>query len=150
MKGYGWTAYDPRVGGSQVIHDEELNIDIKTDFVKNEDGSGWAVRVFGSTKPGAEMSENTKTSLIFHIAHEAAIGSSKKALVCESLEGGNGHVSGAECRGKDPNLGSFEFRVNADPKTNRIGFKAIRSLKVPENKIWRAKGMCNLPRSRNS
>lgn len=141
MKSYGWTAYDSRVGGSQVIHDAKLNVDIQTDFVKNEDGSAWAVRVLGLPRSGAEDVGKVKTSIIFHIAHESAVGSFKKSLQCERLDGGKGHIAGAKCLGKDPNLGDFEFRVNADPKDNNIMFKAIRSLSVTEDRIWKAKGM---------
>lgn len=141
MKGFGWTAYDARAGGSQVIHDAKLNVDITTDFVKNEDGSAWAVRVLGRPNPGAEEVGEVKTSIIFHIAHESAVGSSKKSLQCERLDGGKGHISGAKCTGKDPSLGDFEFRINADPKDNNIQFKAIRSLRVTEDRIWKAKGM---------
>lgn len=142
MKAYGWTAYDPRAGGSQLIQDARLNLDIRTEFVKNEDGSAWAVRVLGEPRPGAAGVAGVKTALIFHIAHESAVGSNTKSLQCERLDGGKGHrISGARCAGKDPNLGDFEFRVNANPKDNKIRFKAIRSLSVDEDRIWKAKGV---------
>lgn len=141
MKAYGWTAYDTRTGGSQLIHDAKLNVDIRTEFVKNEDGSAWAVRVLGSPRPGAADVGEVKTSLIFHIAHESAVGSNKKSLQCERLDGGKGHIAGARCMGKDPKLGDFEFRINANPKDNKINFKAIRSLSVAEDNIWKAKGV---------
>lgn len=141
VKAYGWTAYDTRVGGTQVIHDAKLNVDIRTEFVKNEDGSAWAVRVLGLPHPGAGHVGSVRTSLIFHLAHESALGRSQKSLQCERLGGGKGHISGARCMGKDPDLGEFEFRINADPKDNNIKFNAIRSLNVAEANIWRAKGM---------
>lgn len=147
MRGFGWTAYDARAGGSQIIQDAKLNVDMTTDFVKNDDGSAWAVRVMGVPKSGAPGGGEVKTSIIFHLAHESAVGSSKKSLQCERLDGGKGHISGAKCMGKDPSLGAFEFRINADPKDNNIKFKAIRSLRVTEDRIWKAKGMAesNIP-----
>lgn len=142
MKGYGWTVYDPRVGGSQVIHDAPLGVNLMTEFVKNEDGSGWAVRVSGEVRPDIDA-DAVDTSLIFHLAIEGAVGSAVKAkpLRCERLDGGAvGHISGTECRGKDDRLGAFVVRINADPKTNVIKKSAIRSKRVREDKIWQAKG----------
>ncbi|KAK7746002.1 Processing alpha glucosidase I [Cytospora paraplurivora] len=78
MKGYGWTMYDPRVGGSQAIHDEELGVDLTTDFLKTEDGHGWTVRVAGTPRPGAPT--NLKTSIIFHLALEGMDASKEKTL----------------------------------------------------------------------
>lgn len=130
--------YDPRGGGTQVIQDAKLGVNLMTEFVKNEDGSGWAVQVSGEVRPDIEA-ETVNTSLIFHVAMEGAIGSTKKGLVCERLTESNGHISGTQCRGKDENLGSFDFRINADPKDNVIKKSAIRSKRVDEDKTWQAK-----------
>lgn len=140
MKGYGWTVYDPRVGGSQVIHDAPLGVNLMTEFVKNDDGSGWAVRVSGEVRPDIDA-DAVDTSLIFHLAMEGAVGSAAKALRCDRLDGGAmGHISGIECRGKDNKLGAFVVRINADPKANVIKQSTIRSKRVREDKIWQAKG----------
>lgn len=139
MQGYGWTTYDPRVGGSQTIHDKQLGVDLATEFVKNEDGSGWAVRVSGVVRPDA-VADVVKTSLIFHVAMEGAADLTKKKLSCERLSGGNGHISGMQCRGEESKLGPFDIRINADPKTNAIKKSLIRSKRVPEEKTWQAKG----------
>lgn len=138
METYGWTVYDPRVGGSQAIRDKELGVDLTTHFVKAEDGSGWAVRVSGTVRPDAK-DQKVVTTIIFHVAMESTIGSSTKGLLCERLTGNNGHIDGVECRGKDPNLGPFDFRVNADPKDHVIKASFIRSKRVPEDKTWQAK-----------
>lgn len=145
VKEYGWTAYDSRAGGTQTIRDAKLAVDIRTDFVKNDDGSAWAVRVAGFPRPEVDQVGVVNTSIIFHIAHEAAVGTNKKSLQCERLDGGKGHISGAKCMGKDPKLGDFEFRINADPKDSKIKFKAIRSLRVAEPSIWKAKGVYTYP-----
>ena len=41
VDGFGWTAYDARVGGSQTIRDGAGHVEIGTDFVKTEDGTLW-------------------------------------------------------------------------------------------------------------
>lgn len=135
---YGWAFYDPRVGGSQTIRDKALGIDLTTEFVKNEDGSGWAVRVSGAVRPDADV-DTVNTSLVFHVAMEGTIGSATKGLVCERLKGGNGHIDGVSCHGKDPALGDFDLRVNADPKDHVITGSSVRSKTVDEEKIWQAK-----------
>lgn len=109
-----------------------------TDFVKNEDGSGWAVRVSGEVRPDADA-DTVNTSLIFHVAMERAVGSASKGLMCERLDGASGRIAGTECRGKDDKLGPFVFRINADPKYNVIKKSTIRSRRVGEDKIWQAK-----------
>lgn len=142
MENFGWTVYDPRVGGSQTIRDKDLGVDLTTDFLKNEDGSGWAVRVSGAVRPDA-ADKKVNTTLIFHVAMEGTIGSKTKGLVCERLAGNNGHIAGVECRGKNPKLGPFDFRVNADPKDHVVKASFIRSKRVTEDKTWQAK--CELP-----
>lgn len=34
MASYGWTEYDGRLGGKQVLSDRGMKIDIETEFVK--------------------------------------------------------------------------------------------------------------------
>lgn len=116
-----------------------MGVNLLTDFVKNEDGSGWAVRVSGEVRPDAEA-DAVNTSIIFHVAMERAAGSATKGLKCERLDGAGGHISGTECSGKDDKLGHFVFRINADPKSNVIKKSTIRSKRVGEDKIWQAKG----------
>lgn len=139
MKGYGWTMYDPRVGGSQTIHDEELGIDLTTDFLKTEDGHGWTARVAGAPRPGAPT--NLKTSIIFHLALEGMEGSKKKNLYCEHLNRGTGHslAFGATCHGQDPKLGPFNLVVFADSEENIVHRTAVKSARVPEDSIWQAR-----------
>lgn len=141
MASYGWTMYDPRVGGSQSVHDAQLGVNLATDFIKQDDGSGWAVRVTGEVRPGAaEADAVVRTSLVFHVAMEGAVRSPTKSLKCERLGPGKmGHISGAECRGQHDKLGQFDFRINADPKDNVITKSTIRSRRVGESKIWEAK-----------
>ena len=144
MAGYGWTMYDTRVGGAQMIHDEDNFLDLKTEFVKTADGESWGVRVTGVPSPDAPPSD-LKTTLIFHVALEAfpeqGSGSSSKSLVCKKsalIEAGR-RVA-AVCHGKDPALGDFNIRVFESRQTQVIQESTVRSLHVPEDKVWRAKG----------
>ena len=131
--------YDPRIGGSQVTHDEELGVDLTTDFLKTDDGQGWTVRVAGIPRPGVPT--NVKTSLIFHLALEGMGGSKKKSLYCEHLNKGTGHslAFGATCHGQDPQLGPFDLVVYTDSEENIIHRTAVKSAQVDEEQIWQAK-----------
>lgn len=142
VKGYGWTTYDPRVGGSQLIHDQELQIDLTTDFVKSEDGQGWSVKVTGTPRPSAPAT--IKTTLIFHVALEGMAGSTRpKSLHCEHLNKGTGHslVFGASCHGQDPRLGPFDLVISTDSSENIIHRTAVNSANVSEDQIWQAKSV---------
>ena len=141
MRGYGWNAYDTRVGGSQTIRDAELHIDLTTDFFKTEDGGSWAVRVTGF--PRSDAPDDLKTTVIFHSAIEKAGSDGKSTLTC----GPGGHEPRGrddfevECRGKVPSLGSFGLTVTGDDQNQPVHDTAVNSVEVPEDKIWQAKGM---------
>jgi hypothetical protein len=40
MASYGWTEYDGRLGGKQIIEDKGMKVKIETDFVKVPGPSG--------------------------------------------------------------------------------------------------------------
>lgn len=139
MEGYGWTQYDTRVGGSQTIHDSNLQIDLTTNFFKTSDGLSWGVRVFGAPRPGALA--DLKTALIWHVAVEKAESlTDQRNLKCSSAEGA---MAGTSCTGTVPRLGSFELQLRKAGDAESKGFEdsAIRSVTVPEEKIWKAKCM---------
>ncbi|KAI1384902.1 glycoside hydrolase family 63 protein [Hypoxylon trugodes] len=133
---YGWTAYDTRVGGSQVMHDKELHIGLETDFIKTRIGDNWAVRVAGTPRPDAP--HNVKTTVIFHTAVENS--NDAKTIICGSkdLEGTDREIT---CRGEVDALGSFEFSVVGDAQNNVIHATSVNSIEVPEDKIWQAKSV---------
>ncbi|KAI0159040.1 glycoside hydrolase family 63 protein [Pestalotiopsis sp. NC0098] len=139
MEGYGWTQYDTRVGGSQTIHDSNLQIDLTTKFFKTSDGLSWGVRVFGAPRPGAPA--DLKTALIWHVAVEKAESlTDQRNLKCSSAEGA---MAGTSCTGTVPRLGSFELQLRKAGDAESKGFEdsAIRSVTVPEEKIWKAKSV---------
>ena len=143
MQGYGWTEYDTRTGGSQMIRDAELHIDLKTQFLKSDDGNSWSVRLVGTPRPGAP--DNLTTTVIFHTAIEKA-DSDSRILSC-----GASHQkvrrrqnAEAECHGEVPGLGPFEISVTMDIQGKPVYGTDVHSLDVDEEKIWQAKCM-NLP-----
>ncbi|KAI0019216.1 glycoside hydrolase family 63 protein [Xylariomycetidae sp. FL0641] len=142
LEGYGWTKYDTRFGGSQTIHDSPGHVDIDTAFVKTNDGDSWGVRINASIRPDAP--ESVKTAIIFHIAQEKTQNSTAKALECSSgSERKGGLPMVAYCNGADPALGKFQLQLEVldDPGHGLVENIAVRSLVVPEEKIWQAKSV---------
>jgi len=137
MQGYGWTAYDTRVGGSQTLHDQQLHIDLTTDFLKTQEGDSWAIRVSGVPRPDAPA--NVKTTVILHAAVEKE--DKSKSLVCGDQDNGFKRRENVEttCRGEIPALGSFEFHVVGDGQNKPLHDTAVKSIKVSEDDIWQAK-----------
>ncbi|EPY52170.1 glucosidase I Gls1 [Schizosaccharomyces cryophilus OY26] len=60
---FGWTSYDVRRGGQQVIEDLLMGIKMETEFIKLPDRN-WALRVHGTPLPGAP--EDLTTALFFY------------------------------------------------------------------------------------
>ncbi|KAK1753796.1 glycoside hydrolase [Echria macrotheca] len=137
MQGYGWTFYDTRAGGSQAIHDTQLQLELRTDFLKSEDGNSWAVRITGTPKSGAA---DVKTSLILHTAVEKVDSNGPKSLVCDNRSKDGTQVEAA-CHGDMPALGKFEFQVLGDTQNKPIHDTVVKSIEVTEDRIWQAKSV---------
>ena len=58
MSKANWVSYDPRIGGRQIIDDDECHIKIIIDFVKSDDGLSWGVKIRAKPHKGFE---NIKT-----------------------------------------------------------------------------------------
>lgn len=142
MQGYGWNFYDPRVGGTQVIHDADLGIDLTTEFIKSNDGKSWAVKVTGEMRPEA-AAQSPLTSLVFHVAREGPFDQQTNWMVCNDLTSASGQAfpGAAACRGTNPKLGPFDISVIADQDKQNVQETVIRSLNVTEDKIWQAKSV---------
>lgn len=141
MQGYGWTFYDARIGGSQIVHDTQLRIDLETAFVKADEGNSWAVRVTGAPK-----SDSVKTSLIFHTAVEKADSNGPKTLVCKNRTK-DGKGIEATCDGQIAALGEFQLRIVGDAANKALHDTAVKSVQVTEDKIWQAKRKFGTPGS---
>ncbi|KAK8059496.1 glucosidase I [Apiospora saccharicola] len=139
MAGYGWTKYDVRTGGSQLIHDRELHLDLQTDFVKSPDGHAWAVRVSGNPKD--DTPGTIKTMIAFHLAQERLNIDQGKKLKCkEAPEALNADQSAyITCEGEYPGLDQLEFWASGRATNKLVGKPVVRQASVPEDQIWKAK-----------
>ncbi|KAK8028955.1 Glucosidase i [Apiospora marii] len=139
MAGYGWTKYDVRTGGTQLVHDKELHLDLQTDFVKSADGESWAVRVSGISRNDAPGT--VKTMVAFHIAHERLNVEEGKRLKCqESPEALSDDQSAyITCEGEFPELGHYEFWASGRATNKLVGEPVVRQASMPEDQIWQAK-----------
>lgn len=148
FQGFGWDQYDPRLGGHQVMKDNEFGIDIHTDFVKTEDGN-WAMRVKGIPRPGHEKDSN---SIVFYTALESPGG----MLTSASGSPFEGFAEGESIKlfGHSIELDGFDIEITDGPDTNTHKVVKRRSLlepsldparthymsmNVPEDQAWRIK-----------
>ncbi|KAK7956991.1 uncharacterized protein PG986_006213 [Apiospora aurea] len=139
MAGYGWTKYDVRTGGTQLIHDQELYLDLQTDFTKSPDGDAWAVRVSGT--PRNDAPGTVKTMVAFHLAQEGLNAEEGKDLKCkEAPEALSADQSAyITCEGQFPYLGHFEFWASGRATNKLVGEPVVRQASMPKDKIWKSK-----------
>lgn len=141
---YGWEVYDPRIGGREVIIDEESNLNLTIYFTKSHDGENWAVRVNG--KP-IDPSRKSTASIVLYVSQNGDNGASKLVKLADSGSSSlNFHGSSEEIGeyqlivrdnyGKyhtDPLLSTMEIVPGCDSsKTAHI------SLTIPDNNVWKA------------
>ena len=140
MDGYGWTAYDPRVGGSQTIHDAGNKIDITTDLYKTpggRQGGSWGVRVKGVPRPDAPP--DLKTTVIFYMAMEDIMSDWAARLRCDNNADETYDYGVLECHGYTPSLGDFKLFIQ-EPEENQYPMTFVNSVTVSEDRLWQAKG----------
>ncbi|CAN6616558.1 mannosyl-oligosaccharide glucosidase [Trichomonascus vanleenenianus] len=144
MATYGWTSYDPRVGGSQIIKDIDNKVSITTSFVKSEDGKNWAVRVKG--EPIGDP--RAKTTVVFYSALEG-----EGVLDLASKLDPKGMKGTIQLRGESPELGKFSLDITEGPSSNvhpvakghpleaekPTDRSHYASLTVPDDRAWQAK-----------
>lgn len=157
MKRANWVSYDPRIGGRQIIDDDECHIKITIDFVKSEDGYSWGVKVSADPHPGYE---NVKTSFVWYSGLEgekAKVGTDKELQRSGYLNRQNkknvlGYEGTVTLFGISEELGTFDLKINDGPKSNvhPKGNTSIHveldpskthhySLTVPDDHVWKAK-----------
>lgn len=146
FQGFGWESYDPRIGGTQFFKDNELNINITTDFIKNDDGN-WALKIRGKPKAGFE---NQTMSIVFYTGLEG-----EGSLVSGSGKPANGFKPGETINliGNSPDLNDFIIQINDGPASNqhkKIKKKELldpsinpakthyMSLRVTDDNVWQA------------
>jgi mannosyl-oligosaccharide glucosidase len=158
MAGYGWDAYDPRIGGVQVVHDKGHGIDLETSFVKFDEGTGgWAARIKGTIRddatpgPGSQGgAHQLKTAVWFSVTLDGPGSLEAKDAEANAELGYEGEV---EFIGNSADLGDFKLRItepesNSHPGPSHDAFKSkpldrtfVNSFQIAEENIWQTKGM---------
>ncbi|KAF2745649.1 glycoside hydrolase family 63 protein [Sporormia fimetaria CBS 119925] len=139
--GYGWTAYDPRVGGTQLIPDPTNKINITTEFVKISEGQNrgnWGARV--KVTPREDAPPGLRTAMVFYVGMEGMENCSTCRL--GATEGRTTQRDDHAVRKtvfwtKHPQLGISEIHLLI-PKHE---FAAVKSLNVTEDVLWQSKGL---------
>ncbi|KAG7858298.1 hypothetical protein KL919_003556 [Ogataea angusta] len=136
---FGWTRYDPRLGGHEVVKDAQFGLKLEADFVKTDDGN-WALRVSGKPK-----NKDTKTSVVFYAGLEG--------------EGQLTYAGGDDVTDGDVKLVGYSERLGGvfdlditkgsskqyvpEGDYRGLGLDASKtrhlSLMVPTGNVWRAK-----------
>lgn len=146
MAMYGWTTYDARAGGTQLIQDVGNQIDITTEFVKKSEGQSagnWALRIKGKPRNGAPA--DLKTSVIFYVGMEAKESCADCQLdAFEQLGAGDDKtVEAVNLAIKHPRLGSAGMHIPISVGENgRHEGTIVHTLNVTEDKLWQAKCEC--------
>lgn len=141
-----WVDYDPRVGGTQVIVDNECHVNITIHFVKSSGGSNWGVRVQAVPHEGYEES---RTSVVWYAGLESETDTELKGLLTRTTPKLSGYPDTLEFSGIHEDLGIFDMKISRGPATNkRPSVKLLMrtpspkltqhmSLRVPNGYMWR-------------
>ncbi|TID30878.1 hypothetical protein CANINC_000526 [Pichia inconspicua] len=141
---FGWVKYDPRFGGREEIIDSDCELKLNVEFVKNENGENWALRVNGKA-----MNEDAVNSVVFYTGLES---DGSLEFEGEYVEGSDNLVDGElRLKGFVDKLGGFNIEI-VDSKDNEYaefeskslqydkGFDPSKthhvSLKVPGEHVW--------------
>lgn len=149
MAMYGWTTYDARSGGTQLIQDVGNQIDVTTEFIKKSEGQSsgnWAIRLKGKPRNGAPA--DLKTSVIFYVGMEAKEGCADCQLEAfEQLGAGEDKsVEAVNIAIKHPRLGSAGIHIPTSVgEDGRHEGTIVHTMNITEDKLWQAKCECNPP-----
>lgn len=141
---YGWSSYDVRTGGVQVINDTKNHVDIITKFIKTTDGNSWGVQVHGI--PREDAGKSLRTAVIFHVAIEDATiqGRDQDVRTMKCVTSDQKELF-AECSGNDLLLGKFSIKALDAGQNKAAGEPAIISIHADDSRIWQAKGGRHTP-----
>lgn len=143
MAMYGWSTYDARVGGTQIIQDVGNQIDITTEFVKKTEGpsaGNWALRIKGKPRNGAPA--DLKTTVVFYVGMEDKDSCADCQLEAfEQLGAGDDKtVEAVNFAIKHPRLGSAGIHIPTTVGSDgRHAGTIVHTLNVTEEKLWQAK-----------
>ena len=143
MARYGWTAYDTRQGGRQIIEDVGNKINLTTEFVKHSDSQGlgnWGLRIRGIPRPDA--ASDLKTTVVFYVGMEAMRACTNCKLQARQQlgDGDDTSVHAVDIDLVHPVLGSagIHITVPVDSEGHREG-AFVKTLNVTEERLWQAK-----------
>ncbi|CAO2658591.1 Nn.00g063140.m01.CDS01 [Neocucurbitaria sp. VM-36] len=143
MAKYGWTAYDTREGGRQIVEDVGNKINITTEFVKKYEGQSagnWGLRIRGI--PRIDAPADLKTTVVFYVGMEAMESCAKCKLEArEQLGAGEDtSVHAVNLDMSHPQLGTAGIHIPASiSEDGRNEGTTVKSLNVTEDKLWQAK-----------
>jgi mannosyl-oligosaccharide glucosidase len=139
MASYGWTAYDVRKGGMQIVNDTGNKLDLATLFAKvsDDEGSGkWGLRVKGSLR--ANSRDHQKTTMIFYVGSE----DSNSRIRCTKGNKINPPNSNVVCDGTVAGLRNFKLQIPSPREvSDSLLGTSVKSLTVPADTIWQAKSI---------
>ncbi|KAF1849764.1 glycoside hydrolase family 63 protein [Cucurbitaria berberidis CBS 394.84] len=143
MAKYGWTAYDTREGGRQIIEDVGNKINITTEFIKSYEGQSagnWGLRIAGI--PRKDAPADLKTTVVFYVGMEAM----ESCVECrlESKEqlgaGEDTSVHAVNIDISHPRLGSAGIHISTSiSEDGRNEGTVVKTLNVTEDRLWQAK-----------
>ena len=138
MARYGYTAYDTRAGGRQIIEDVGNKINVTTELVKMYDGDGvvnWGLRVKGIPRDDAQA--ELKTTVVFYVGMETMEGCSGCKLEAREQVGvgEDTKVQAVNIHVAHPVLGRAGMHVS----TPIGGETVVKTLNVSEDRLWQAK-----------
>lgn len=142
---YGWEVYDPRLGGREVIIDEDNNLNLTIYFTKTRNGQNWAVRLHGEP---IDADKKTTASIILYMNQNGESSKSKLFKV-----GSTGSKS-MNFHGTSPELGEYDISVsrNSDKLFKDRSLPSMEiapgcdasktshlSMNVPDDSVWKAR-----------
>lgn len=143
MAGYGWTQYDPRMGGTQTIKDNRNKVQIDTEFVKR--GDNWAVRVKG--KP-YDNDQNAVTALVMYMGLEGGGMIDLENMVStEGIYDNPIRFSGfSNSIGQNFEVNIRQSKKNKYPKSGHVAERTLPpdlphfiTFRMPDDEVWKAK-----------
>lgn len=128
LASYGWTSYDARTGGVEIISDPGNAVNLTLEFVKIPDRSEeWSLRVKGVPFGNAK---DWNTTLIFYVgaAEEDYYGNATDIKCSPSSDGS------VSCRGD-----SYDTALPSPTTQSQQSSTVVKSLKIAKDRLWEAK-----------
>lgn len=145
MAGYGWTNYDIRKGGTQIINDTGNGVDLVAGFAKisaSADDQTWGLNVQGLVRDGANADQ--QITVVFYVGSE----DSQSSLECSNklaMGSDTETLPYAACDGNVHSKFDFNIEVASDQQAIIAGSRSpevsVNSMNVDSDTIWKAKDM---------